>query len=216
VRTAYFIALTSSLILTCAGAMAQARYTCADSNGNTYQSNQTCSGREVVQRYTCTGSNGRSYASSQPCPSNGMVYYGPASNSSSSYEPTIPKVDQAPATLKYLSPRCASLNDAIRTAPARGLKHDVIKQMRKEYDDECSESERQADAQLSKDRKDKTKQISDATQAERADKERAALREQQCGESKRILFAKRARTDLTEGEKADLRRFEDNYRSRCG
>jgi selenocysteine-specific translation elongation factor len=128
----------------------------------------------------------------------------------------MPKVDRAPAALKYLSARCASLNDAIRTAPARGLKHDVINQLRKEYSDECSESERQADAQLSLDRKDKSKQLNDARQAETLDKERAAIREQQCGESKRILFAKRARTDLTEGEKADLRRFEDNYRSRCG
>jgi len=213
VRTAYFIALTSSLILTCAGAMAQARYTCADSNGNTYQSTQPCNGREVVQRYTCT-SNGRSYASSQPCPTSGMVYYGPVT--SSSYEAPMPKIDQAPAALKYLSPRCASLNDAIRTAPARGLKHDVINQMRKEYNDECSESERQANAQVSLDRNDKSKQMNDARQAEKLDKERAAIREQQCGESKRILFAKRARTDLTEGEKADLRRFEDNYRSRCG
>jgi len=213
VRTAHFIALTGSLILTCAGAMAQSRYTCADSNGNTYQSTQPCSGREVVQRYTCT-SNGRSYASSQPCPSSGMVYYGPVT--SSSYEAPMPKVDRAPAALKYLSARCASLNDAIRTAPARGLKHDVINQLRKEYSDECSESERQADAQLSLDRKDKSKQLNDARQAETLDKERAAIREQQCGESKRILFAKRARTDLTEGEKADLRRFEDNYRSRCG
>jgi len=213
VRTAHFIALTSSLILACVGAMAQSRYTCADSNGNTYQSTQPCSGREVVQRYTCT-SNGRSYASSQPCPTSGMVYYGPVT--SSSHEAPMPKIDQAPAALKYLSPRCASLNDAIRTAPARGLKHDVINQMRKEYNDECSESERQANAQVSLDRNDKSKQMNDARQAERLDKERSAIREQQCGESKRILFAKRARTDLTEGEKADLRRFEDNYRSRCG
>ena len=88
--------------------------------------------------------------------------------------------------------------------------------MRKEYNDECSESERQANAQVSLDRNDKSKQMNDARQAEKLDKERAAIREQQCGESKRILFAKRARTDLTEGEKADLRRFEDNYRSRCG
>ncbi len=42
------------------------------------------------------------------------------------------------------------------------------------------------------------------------------MREQQCGESKRILYTKRARTDLTEGGKSELRRFEENYRSRCG
>jgi hypothetical protein len=41
------------------------------------------------------------------------------------------------------------------------------------------------------------------------------LQEQQCGESKRILVTKKARTDLNDGEKADLQRFEVNYRARC-
>jgi len=52
-------------------------------------------------------------------------------------------------------------------------------------------------------------------QAERQAKERTALQQQQCGESKRILITKRARTDLNEGEKAELQRFEQNYRERC-
>ena len=56
----------------------------------------------------------------------------------------------------------------------------------------------------------------EAATAEKQERDRASMREQQCGESKRILLSKRARTDLTEGEKAELRRFEDNYRSRCG
>ena len=41
------------------------------------------------------------------------------------------------------------------------------------------------------------------------------MREQQCAESRRILLAKRARTDLSQGEKDDLARFETNYRARC-
>ncbi|MDQ6880790.1 MAG: hypothetical protein M3150_01695 [Pseudomonadota bacterium] len=47
-------------------------------------------------------------------------------------------------------------------------------------------------------------------------RDRAALRQEQCGESKRILVTKRARTDLNEGEKAELKRFEENFRSRRG
>ena len=49
----------------------------------------------------------------------------------------------------------------------------------------------------------------------KAEQERASIRAQQCGESKRILFSKRARTDLTDGEKAELKRFEENYLARC-
>jgi arsenate reductase-like glutaredoxin family protein len=171
-------------------------------------------GAEAQSRYSCS-SNGRSYQSTQPCPGGGLVYYGPTANQQR-YEAPIPTVGQAPAHLKYLSPRCASLNDAIRTAPARGLKYDTISQMSKEYSHECSESESEASAQMSQERRDQKQQLKDGKATASQEKERASLREQQCGESKRILITKRARADLTEGEKSELRRFEENYRSRCG
>ncbi len=213
-RTAYYFALIGSLVLFSTPAPAQSRYTCVDNNGRSYQSSQACAGREVVERYTCT-SNGRTYASSHPCPSSGMVYYGPATTTTQSSESRVAKIDQAPDTLKYLSPRCASLNDAIRTAPARGLKYETISEMRKEYDQQCSDSERDARDQMSRERRQNKQQMTEESKASQADRERANIQAQQCGESKRILFAKRARTDLTDGEKADLQRFEENYRSRC-
>ena len=189
-RTAYFIALVASLMLISGSVAAQSRYACS--------------------------SNGKTYQSTQPCPgSSGLVYYGPTA-SQHSYEAPIPKVGQAPANLKYLSARCASLNDAIRTAPARGLKYDTISQMNREYSQECSESESEASTRMSQERRDQKQQLNDAKVTASQEKERASLREQQCGESKRILYTKRARTDLTEGEKSELRRFEENYRSRCG
>ena len=43
----------------------------------------------------------------------------------------------------------------------------------------------------------------------------AKLREQQCEESKRILITKRNRPNLTDGERVELQKFEDNYRARC-
>lgn len=187
-RTAFFIALATSLMLISVGAEAQSRYTCS--------------------------SNGRTYQSTQPCPGSGIVYYGPATNQPR-YEAPIPKIGRAPANLKYLNPRCASLNDAIRTAPARGLNYDTISQMNREYGQECSESESEASAQMSQEHRDQKQQLKEAKATASQEKERASLREQQCGESKRILYTKRARTDLTEGEKSELRRFEENYRSRC-
>ena len=190
-RTTYFIALAVSMLSVAAGVNAQTRYTC--------------------------NSNGYSYQSTQPCPGSGssLTYYGPVNNQQR-YEAPMPKVGQAPANLKYLSPRCAALNDAIRTGPARGLKHETLSQMRQEYSSECSESESEASSRLSQDRSQKKQQSNEAKAAEKLEQERASLREQQCSESKRILFTKRARTDLNEGEKAELRRFEENYRSRCG
>jgi hypothetical protein len=213
VKTAYTTALGGALLLICSGALAQSRYTCADSGGNTYQSSQPCVGREVVQRYTCTN-NGRTYASSQPCPSSGPVFYGSVATTPSD-EPRVSKLEQAPDTIKHLSPRCASLNDAIRTAPARGLKDDVISDLKREYREKCSDEESAAESKMSRERREAKQQRAEAEKAEQRNRERTAIQQQQCGESKRILFTKRARTDLTDGEKADLQRFEDNYRSRC-
>ena len=190
-RYLYFVALAVYLV-SAAGAQAQSRYVCSSASGSTYQS-------------------------SRPCPSSGdgLVYYGPATNQQR-YETSTPKVGQAPSNLMYLSPRCASLNDAIRTASARGLKHDTVSQMSKEYSRECSQDESEANSRMSQERIDQTQLLKDAKATSSQEKERASMREQQCGESKRILHTKRARTDLTDGEKSELRRFEDNYRSRCG
>lgn len=172
---------------------------------------------QAQTQYTCS-SNGSTYQSTQPCPgssSRGLMYYGPI-NKQPTYEQRIPSVGQAPDTLKYMTPRCASLNDAIRTAPARGLGYDIIGKMQREYSNECSESENEARAQLSRDKVDQQRAAKETSVNVKLEKERSAIEEQQCGESKRILYNKRARTDLTEGEKNDLTRFEKNYRNRCG
>jgi hypothetical protein len=174
-----------------------------------------CAAASAQTNYNCRTQSGVSYQSSAPCPS-GIVIYGAPTATPQRYETPIPSTGQAPANLKYLSPRCASLNDAIRTAAARGLKYETVSDMRREYSRECAESESDAYSKLSEDRKVAMQQRSEVRNAEKADRERASARDQQCGESKRILLTKRARTDLTDGEKADLRRFEDNYRSRCG
>lgn len=171
-------------------------------------------GTQAQTRYSCTV-NGRTYQSTQPCPNSNIVYYGPAPTKPT-YEPPPPKINPAPANLQYLSPRCASLNDALRTAAARGLKHDAISQMQREYSQQCAEDESEANAKMRQERKDNKEKLTEAKKAEAADKERSLIQQQQCGESKRILYNKRARTDLTDGEKADLRRFEENYHSRCG
>jgi hypothetical protein len=144
-----------------------------------------------------------------------MVYYPPAPEQHR-YVAPAPGVGEAPSNLKYLSPRCASLNDAIRTGPARGLNYDTLGRMRKDYSRECAESEGEAQTRMSEERRDQAQQRNEARNADRQERDRASAREQQCGESKRILVTKKQRTDLTEGEKAELRRFEDNYRSRCG
>lgn len=178
-----------------------------------------CMGTQAQTRYTCRY-NGGSYQSTQPCPGTSvggsdLVYHGPVTPPPPRYEPPPPRVAEAPSTLRYLSPRCASLSDAIRTAPARGLQYDTIRQLQQEYNRECSENESEARSRLSQERRDQKQQQNEARALSKAEQERASIRAQQCGESKRILVTKRARTDLTDGEKADLKRFEENFLARC-
>lgn len=167
-----------------------------------------------AQVYQCRDNAGRSYLSSQPCKP-GMVYYAPLPEKPAA-PAYIPKVGDAPDHLKYMDPRCASLNDAIRTAPARGLKGDVVSDMRKEYNRECRESEQAASRRLYEERSDKRK----AAESEKkvAEREASWTRAQQemCGELKRVLRTKLARTDLSEGEQWDLQRSQEAYQRRCG
>lgn len=197
------IALLVSLTLMGLVAQAQVRYTCRFGGGY-YQSAQPCPGGSDNSTGNNT-SNG----------SVGLVYRAPVTPPSR-YETAQARIAEAPATLRYLSPRCASLSDAIRTAPARGLKYDTINELHREYRRECAEDENEAQQRLSQERREQSQQQREAKAASQAEQERAKIKAQQCGESKRILLTKRARTDLTEGEKADLKRFEENYLARCG
>jgi hypothetical protein len=130
-------------------------------------------------------------------------------------QPVYPGIGEAPAYLKYMSPRCASLNDALRTAHARGLKYETINTMGRNYETECGEDEREAKAQYTRDNIAQRQQQYSDRRSQVAAQNQAQQHSQQCEESKRILIAKRNRPDLSENERAELQRFETNYRARC-
>jgi len=179
-------------------------------------------GAQAQVQFTCRTSSGTVYQSSQPCASlpgsrtSGVQYYGPSEVERPRYTPPPPSIGTAPQHLKYLSPRCASLNDALRTARARGLNSDTVSEMSRNYQVECGENDREARQAMYQESGDQSRAKYADKQVQAQARERTALQQQQCGESKRILVTKRQRTDLTEGEKAELKRFEDNYKERCG
>ncbi|MES2946414.1 MAG: hypothetical protein V4772_26400 [Pseudomonadota bacterium] len=177
--------------------------------------------------YSCKGSGGRYVPSYSPCESgtaSGMVYYPPAESRSSSssynqsqrYERPLPRAQDAEPFVQYMGPMCAGLSDNIRTAASRGVSYERIGDMRREYNNKCEEEEQDARDRVYKAKGEKRLEKLEAMKSDKLDQERANIKAQQCGESKRILTNKKARTDLTDGEKMDLQRFEDNYRARCG
>ena len=167
--------------------------------------------------YHCRDSNGSNFVLSRPCPSDmrtTAVVGGPArssgysSSSSGSYRSSSRSSGDEPEHMQYMSGRCRSLYQAMRTAGSRGLKYDAVEDLRREYKRELS-SDRYT---RKKEQREEEKSARLADQASR-DREERFL--QQCAESRRILHAKQARTDLSEGEKADWRRFEENFIARC-
>jgi len=165
-------------------------------------------------RYICRQSNGSTTISDRPCDTSApFVSYGPTQQSPSfSY---VPKSGDAPDHLKYLSPRCSGMNDAIRTAHSRGLTSQTISELQKNYRKECAEDESQAYSRMNEDRRESQNAKSESQRQANAEKQQSALKQQQCDESKRIIHTKSARTDLNDGERAELARFKENYQARC-
>lgn len=205
VRHALRLACTSLLLaalgaLVPATASAQARYTCRDDSGNTYTSFLAC-----PQGMKTTS------VSAGPTASEYRQERSPSRTLS-----TAPAADHQ----QYMSERCRSLKDTLRTAYSRNIKADTQEGMRREFERDCREEESEASSRYYREqrearqqRRDEDRQAQQAQQASQADEARHS---QQCAESRRILTLKKARTDLSEGERSDLKRFEDAYMARCG
>lgn len=196
-------ALFAALWLAAAPALAQAVYTCRDETGNTY-------------------------TLSRPCPK-GMkttsVSAGPVASEQRStprYEESYNRpqpVSPGPEYQRYMSARCRTLSDTARSGYSRGIKADVLSGMQREYERDCREEERDASSRYHQEQRDarlqrreEERQVKLAVEASQEEENRRVV---QCKESRRILGIKRARTDLTEGERRDLNRFEEAVEQRC-
>lgn len=124
-----------------------------------------------------------------------------------------------PDYLQDMSGRCRTLRSSIHSASERRAYYDVISGMQREYRRDCSEEEAEASSRYYKEQREGRRQRREEerqqAEAQKAAQEQDARRAQQCAESRRILAAKNARTDLTPGELNDLHRFEDNIIARC-
>ncbi|MES2611240.1 MAG: hypothetical protein V4679_13410 [Pseudomonadota bacterium] len=177
-------------------------------------------------RYHCRDGNGNDYSLSRPCPSGSTtrtVEVGPSQPSYSYTQPSRPTVvrtaPDVPDHYSYMSGRCRSLDENIRNAYSRKIAPDVVQGMRNEYRRDCSQEERDASDRFYQERRagdrERREEEKSAQMAAQSARDMDARQAQQCAESQRILNAKRSRTDLTEGERADLKRFEEAFLARC-
>lgn len=167
-------------------------------------------------RHACKAPNGTLVLSDRPCDVGGATAApGVPLNSSAKAAATQQSFNSADY-VQYLSAHCGSMREGIRTGPARRVNPQNTAQLQREYQRDCAEEEAAAIRKVSERRSDARAQRNEAERAQTLNANRQVMMQQQCDESKRILFDKRKRTDLTEGEKADLLRFEENHKSRCG
>jgi hypothetical protein len=169
--------------------------------------------------YRCNGGNS-SYLSDRPCTTGAGQMLGSYGNVSGQSPPlpgtVLPPVQKAPEHLQYLSAECAALNDAIRTGPARGVRSGVLSELRDEYARKCSDDDRAAREQVSRDKWRENEQRRREQAAQQAARTQVQVSREQCAELLRIVHAKRKQLDaMTPGEKADLQRAETNYNARC-
>lgn len=140
-----------------------------------------------------------------------MGVIGPV-RTTSSYQPRPPSMAEAPEHHRYLSPRCAELNDAIRTGPARGVNSTTVSALRREYDEKCSEDDQYARRQVYESkRKEREGVLATRTEAERARQEAERTREKCIA----LLDSLRNRRVENETERLNKRAAEDAYNASC-
>lgn len=200
VRTciAIVVAATASIA---AGPVAAQVYRC--SNGaSTYLSDRPCSGSPAPMT---SNTNRATFGAGGPQPQRPSF--------TTDYHPSMPK---APEHLRYMSPECASLNDAIRTGPSRGLRSAAMSELHGEYRAKCAEEESEAYQKLSRARGDQRLARRQELAAQQAEQQRSVREREQCAELLRILQGKRQRlATMSAGEKTDFERSESAYHARC-
>lgn len=171
--------------------------------------------------YACKTDKGVPYRSNSPCPwsqKTELRYYGPVAQPQTSSRP-IQRVERAGEELKYLSPRCQTLKEGIRTAPNRGLSAATVQELRQNFDRDCADENMEA---MNKARSDKNVKLSQQKEAQAEDQQREMLAKadqdrirQQCTEMRLSIQNRKQRPNPTEGELKDLERFEQRFRERC-
>ncbi|WP_439520223.1 hypothetical protein [Hydrogenophaga sp.] len=175
-----------------------------------------------AQTYNCSTPSGTRYQSTKPCRAGhtpGITYYGPKVAPQSNRKSTPVPLPRAGDELTYMGPKCASMQEAIRTAPARSIDAVTVRELRRNFDIECREEHQQALQKLNADKREKRNQAHEREKEEGRQKSDAQQAEKklmdQCAEMRRAIHLRKQRPTNSEGEARDLQRFEERYQLRC-
>jgi hypothetical protein len=172
-----------------------------------------------AQVYRCS-SGGSTYLSDRPCavvPRTQLGAYGPSNPGTYvPYSAPLPDAPRVQDHVKYLGSACASISEAIRTGPTRGVRSDVIRGLQEEYSQKCSVEDQDARRQA---QQDKSREL----QGKLAERDNALRERQQvkarldhCDGMRDVIGLKRKReAELNPAEVEALRNLEKAYNARC-
>ncbi len=173
-----------------------------------------------AQSYRCNA-GGTTYLSDRPCGGESnrtrIGIYGPSRAAPATpYSSQVPDAPRAQEHIKYLPSGCASIVEAIRTAPTRGARSEVVRGLQEEYDQKCQLEDQEARNQL---RQEKTQQqqrkLAERDGAQR-ERQQAALRADQCANMRDVIALKRKRESQLNGKEVEaLRELEKSFNDRC-
>jgi hypothetical protein len=143
--------------------------------------------------------------------------YGPtAPQTYTPYSAPVPDAPRVQDHVKYLGSACASISEAIRTGPTRGVRSDVLRGLQEEYAQKCSVEDQDARRQA---QQDKSREF----QAKVAERDGVARERQQvkarleyCDGMRDVIGLKRKREPSLNAQEVEaLRDLEKAYNSRC-
>lgn len=178
-----------------------------------------------AQMYRCTN-GATSYYTDRPCTTQSakvdkLVAVGPlpspqrtpSAYRSSNYSPSM---EGAPKHQKYLSGACASMADAIRTAPMRGVNYTVVRDLNREYDEKCREENRLARSQTYDDEQQERQARQASLDGAKIARQENARTHEQCNAMREVIATKRqAIPRMTPGEKTNFQTLEASFNDRC-
>ena len=169
----------------------------------------------AAQSHRCS-SGGQTYFSDRPC--NGetkLQAYGPARTSAQS-TPTLRDPPRAQEHVKYLGSGCASISEAIRTGPSRGVRGDVIQGLHEEYRQKCSMEEQDARAQVQRDNGLQRQTQVAQREGSLSERQQAKERADRCNGMRDVISLKRKREGELNAKEVDaLRTLEKTYNEVC-
>jgi hypothetical protein len=118
-----------------------------------------------------------------------------------------------------MSPKCASMLEAQRSADDTIRRLPSFAELRRNYQEQCGENQSDARRRWYEDQRkaqqETLSQERDKKKQEYLDSNAAKLKVSQCQEMRRSLDSRKQRANLSEGDQRDLKLFESRYQERC-